>query len=214
MDEAEEWFRRSPPGRLRRLEACRVHGVPRLVLASSFYVYEQIDEGSTVDEETPLDLFAKGLFGAAKLTAERLVREYGAEYGLRCAILRCGSAFGPGRCTNVVKALLEAGFSGRPLEIWGSGRRKAQLTFVDDLAAGMVLALGRDGTYNLVSPEAVSVRSLAVLLQEHYDFEIRYHPELPEGPAFPYIDCPLPGRARGAPQRAPPRRRLAPPRAR
>src|SRR5712691_7131484 len=61
-------------GTLAVLEAARKHNVQKILLASSFYVYDGIDEKMIVNEETPLDIFAMELFGLEKLMAERLVK--------------------------------------------------------------------------------------------------------------------------------------------
>lgn len=170
------------------LEACRVNRIGKVLFASSFYVYDGISDKMVVNEETPLSTLNMELFGATKAFGESLLKEYRKKYGLNYVILRYGSAYGLGNCSNVVKAFLEAGWSKQPLEVWGHGKRRNQYTYVDDLAEGSVLAIDKvDEVYNLISPEETSIRELAELLKTKYGFEVVYHTERAEGASMPYM---------------------------
>jgi len=128
------------------------------------------------------------LFGATKTFGETLLKEYRKKYGLNYVILRYGSAYGLGNCSNVVKTFLEAGWNKQTLEVWGQGKRRNQYTYVDDLAEGSALAIDKvDEVYNLISPEETTIRELAELLKAKYGFEVIYHTERPEGASMPYM---------------------------
>lgn len=72
--------------------------------------------------------------------------------------------------------------------MWGRGERRNQYTYVGDLADGIADGLTRAGeTYNLVAPEAVSLRSLGGLLARELGIEVVFDETRPEGPTFPYI---------------------------
>lgn len=175
-------------GTLNILECCRMHRIGRIVLASSFYVYGGLDEGTIVDEDTGLSIMKMDMFGASKIMAERLVREYGSKYGLEYTIARLGSAFGPEHCTNAIKTLLESGFTNRQIEIWGAGRRRNQYTYVNDITQGLVLAANAArGVYNLVSPESTTTSELAEILCKLYGFDIKWDRAKKEAASFPKI---------------------------
>lgn len=171
------------------LEASARTGVERVILASSFYVYQGIP--GAVDEETPIDDSLLEPFSFAKLTSERLCRDYAARGALTYTVLRIGSAFGPGG-SNAVRAFLEAGFRGDPIEVWGGGRRRNQYTYVADLAEGTFAVLGRPGAtenqvFNLISPAVTTTADLASALAAEFGFAIRFRTDPLESPSFPYM---------------------------
>lgn len=175
-------------GTVNILEACRQNGIPRILFASSFYVYDGIDERQIVNEDTPLDLFKMELFGAAKLASEQILKVYAAKYKLKYAILRFGSAYGWGNCSNVIKTFLEMGFRKQPIEVWGKGFRRNQYTYVDDIVEGCMLALKVDGdTLNLVGPEETTTGQLGRYLRDMFGFDIMFDETKPEGPSMAYM---------------------------
>jgi UDP-glucose 4-epimerase len=175
-------------GTLNVLEACRQNGVRKVILASSFYVYDGLDPDMVVNEQTPLDIRRMEAFGAAKLMSEAMTMEYSAKYGIQYVILRYGSAYGWGNCTNVVKTFLETALRGEPIEVWGQGRRRNQYTYVDDLAAGSLLSLHSvNEVYNLISPEETTTGELAALLKRRLGADVVYNTIQKEGPSMPYM---------------------------
>lgn len=170
------------------LEACRMNGIPHFMLASSFYVYHSLPETAIVDEDMVLDPLRMELFGAIKLTAEALCREYTRKYALSHTILRIGSAYGPGG-TNVIRRFLETGIEGTTLEVWGEGKRRNQYTFVDDLVSGIIAALDTcNETFNLCSPEVTTTACLADMLEREFGFTVYFDPSRPEEASFPVVD--------------------------
>lgn len=194
-----EWARKNPGkaaelqlgGTLQVLEACRRFAVPKVILASSFYVYAGASSDAVVNEQTEVDVFRLELFGASKLMSERMVKAYAESYGLEYVILRFGSAYGssrPGQGSNVVKTFLDLGFGGQPIEVWGHGDRRNQYTFVDDIVEGCVAAMYvRNKTFNLVSPEEMTTGELARLLHRKFGFELVFNEDRKEGPSMAYM---------------------------
>ena len=77
-------------------EACRIHGVSRVVYASSVAVYGGLPNR---DQEVTEDVVPRpnGFYGACKLWAEHIAETYNQEYGLDVIGLRPTSVFGLGR---------------------------------------------------------------------------------------------------------------------
>ena len=170
------------------LEACRVNKIEKVLFASSFYVYDGINDRMIVNEETPLNTLQMELFAATKVFCESLLKEYHRKYGTNYVILRYGSAYGLGNCTNVVKTFLEAGWNKQPIEVWGEGKRRNQYTYVDDLAEGSALAINKvNEVYNLISPEETAIRELVDLLEKKYGLEAFFNTQRPEGASMPYM---------------------------
>ncbi len=174
-------------GTLNVLEACRRADVAHLAFASSFYVYDGIDPAVTVDERTPLDLRVIELFGRCKLMGETLCRDWAADSGLGVVLFRIGPAYGGGG-TSAVDQLLLDGLAHGAVEIWGSGDRHNQYTHVGDLAAAICAGLDHDGeTYNLTSPDAVTLAHLGELMRG-FGFTVVLDESRPAGPHLPTID--------------------------
>jgi UDP-glucose 4-epimerase len=175
-------------GTLNVLEACRLAKVTKIVLASSFYVYDGLPSQSIVNESSTLDPSKMELFGAIKLAAEQLVQSYSLKYGMTFVILRYGSAYGLGEGSNLVQTFFQAGRAGRALEVWGPGRRMNQYTYCGDIAKGSVLALTLDNEIvNLISPQETSTRELASLMHNKFGYEVELLTDKPEGGDFPYM---------------------------
>ncbi len=175
-------------GTLNVLEACRLQKVPKLMLASSFYVYDGLLDTMIVNEESPLDITRMEVFGAIKFAAEKLVQTFAAKYNLEYVILRFGSAYGLGNCSNVVKTFLEAGWRGGAIEVWGKGMRRNQYTYFEDIAEGCVLAMDRrNEIHNLISPEETTTGELARLLGSKFGFDVVFNEVQSEGASMPYM---------------------------
>jgi len=170
------------------VESCRLNTVKNIIYASTFYVYDGIAENEIVNEETQLNIFYMESFGATKLMGEAIIKDFHTKYGLNYTILRLGSAYGSGKCTNVIKTFIESGLKREPIEVWGQGKRRNQYTYVDDIVEGCMLAMGKlNETYNIISPEETTTGELAELLKEKCGFEVVYNPIQKEGASMPYM---------------------------
>jgi nucleoside-diphosphate-sugar epimerase len=89
----------------RLFDAMQHAGVDRLLLCSSFSVYDWLRAGGTVDESSALleggDAYARGGYASAKLWQERLARRTAEDLGWKLTIIRPGFIWGRGReCPN------------------------------------------------------------------------------------------------------------------
>ncbi|MBI2829946.1 MAG: NAD(P)-dependent oxidoreductase [Chloroflexi bacterium] len=177
-------------GTLNVLEACKANQIKKVLFASTFYVYDGIPDTATVNEDSPLDLLKMELFGATKLMSEALIKEYTKKGGLEYVILRLGSVYGPGNCTNVVRTFVESALAGKSMDVWGSGKRSNQYTLLDDVVDGCILALDKvNETYNLISPERTSIKELADLLEKKYHFQVSFDATKKEGASTAYMSA-------------------------
>ena len=95
-------------------------------------------------------------YGFSKLTGEVYCRAAHDEHGLPFTICRPFNAYGPGEVpdaepgiAHAVPDLIEKVLSGqRPLQIFGSGEQTRTLTHVDDIADGIVTAMGSPAGLN------------------------------------------------------------------
>ncbi|CAB3626135.1 Uronate dehydrogenase [Achromobacter mucicolens] len=72
-------------------EAARLHGVQRVVFASSNHVIGFYEQGQTLDADVPLR--PDGYYGLSKAYGENLSRFYFDRYGIQTVCLRIGSSF-------------------------------------------------------------------------------------------------------------------------
>jgi len=171
--------------------------IPRLVFASSFYVYDGHDPRTTVNEHTPLDLNDMELFGAAKFACERLIRDMADRYDIEYVLTRFGSVYGGANGSNVVRDFMETAARGETLEIWGRGDRRNQYTYLADVVRGLLLIIDywdevTGEPLNLISPDETTTRELAGLVTAMFNTQAVFLEEKPEPPSMPYM---WPGRA-------------------
>jgi UDP-glucose 4-epimerase len=146
------------------LEAARLEGVPRVVYASTVWVYGSSNGHGPVDEDEPFTLPGH-LYTATKLAGEMYCSSFGELYGLGTTIARFGIPYGPrARPATVLAAFVARALAGEPITIAGDGTQSRRFVYVEDLAEGVVAALdpvavGR--VYNLVGSENTSVRQIA-----------------------------------------------------
>ena len=117
-------------------------------------------------------------YGFSKLTGEVYCRAAHDEHGLPFTICRPFNAYGPGEVpdaepgiAHAVPDLIEKVLSGqRPLQIFGSGEQTRTLTHVDDIADGIVTAMGSPAglneDFNISASREMTVAEIARVIWE------------------------------------------------
>ncbi len=125
-------------GTARVLQACRDHDVQTLVFTASSSVYGELGRAGPCAEDTPLPT-PRSPYAASKRAAELLCRSVAAEYGLRVAIARLFTVYGPGQRPDLAIArFLRLGAAGQPLPLYGDGSSARDYTYVGDAVAGLL----------------------------------------------------------------------------
>ncbi len=130
--------------------------VERLLYVSSSMVFERATLFPTPEEHVHECPAPRSAYGFSKLAGEIYCRALHEEHGLPFTICRPFNAYGPGEMpdsepgiAHVVPDLIRKVLEGqRPLEIFGSGEQTRTLTHVDDIAEGIVTALGHPAAEN------------------------------------------------------------------
>jgi nucleoside-diphosphate-sugar epimerase len=130
--------------------------VERLLYVSSSMVFERATAFPTPEEHVRECPAPWSAYGFSKLAGEVYCRALHDEHGLPYTICRPFNAYGPGELpdaepgiAHAVPDLIRKALSGqRPLEIFGSGEQTRTLTHVDDIADGIVTALGHPAAVN------------------------------------------------------------------
>jgi len=170
------------------LEVCRELGVEHLVFASSSSVY---GEGAEVPyrEHAPLGV-PLSVYAASKRAGEHMAHAYGHTFGLRSTGLRFFTVYGPwGRPDMAVWSFAEHILNGDTLDVFGRGEMARDFTYIDDIVAGILLALDLDGDpqepariFNIGRGEPVSVNDLIGLLERRLERPATRR-DLPRNPA-------------------------------
>ena len=154
-------------GTLNVCEAMRLHGVKRVVFASSAAVYGNNGEGQAIDEATakaPLTPYA-----ADKLASEHYLDFYRRQHGLEPAIFRFFNIFGPRQdpsspYSGVISIFTQRIQQGLPVSVFGDGEQTRDFFYVEDLVVLLTQALTAqqvvEGAVNVGWNQAVSLNQL------------------------------------------------------
>lgn len=155
-------------GTINVLEAARRANAKRVIYGSTTWVYNEID-ANKVDESTSLQA-PSHLYTATKLAGEYYCQTYSKLYGLEVTILRYGIPYGPrARDEAVIPIFVKKALNGDALTIAGDGSQFRNFIYVEDLAAGNVLALksiAKNKIYNLDGKEKISIKNIAETIQK------------------------------------------------
>jgi UDP-glucuronate 4-epimerase len=148
----------------RLLEALSSKPIPT-VAASSSSVYGESD-GSPLTEDAPLRPLSP--YGMTKAAAEQLIDVYRRDRGVPVVSLRFFTVFGPRQRPDMAfQRFVEALERNQPLRIFGSGLQSRDFTYVDDVVAATISALGAPSpVYNVGGGTPASVNEAVALLQQ------------------------------------------------
>jgi nucleoside-diphosphate-sugar epimerase len=152
------------------LDVARSLDVKRFVFLSSSMVYGNF-ETETVAEEHPLNPI--GIYGALKLSGEKIVIAYQQVFGLPYTIIRPSALYGA-RCVSrrVGQVYIETALRGGKLRIDGDGSERIDFTYIDDLVDGIVGAIAspeaENQTFNLTNGGSRSIQELVSVIREQF----------------------------------------------
>lgn len=148
------------------LEAARIEGVQRFVMAASSAAYGNSEtlpkhEGML---PSPLSPYASG-----KVAGEHLLRVYGECFGMKTVALRYFNVFGPRQAddspyTGVIAIFARMLLDGRTPTIYGDGEQTRDFTYVENVVAANLAALELDAepgaVINVGGGERISLNQL------------------------------------------------------
>jgi UDP-glucose 4-epimerase len=167
--------------------------IERLLYVSSSMVFERATVFPTPEEHVRECPAPWSAYGFSKLAGEVWCRALNDEHGLPYTICRPFNAYGPGELpdaepgiAHAVPDLIRKVLSGqRPLEIFGTGEQTRTLTHVDDIADGVVTALGHPAAenedFNISASDERTIADIARIVWEACgrdpsEFELRHLP--------------------------------------
>lgn len=158
-------------GTLKVAEACMRAGA-KLLFVSTTSVYAP--HGTIVDEDCPAtEICPQSPYAASKLRAEGVLEALGRK-GLRCAVARFGSVFGPAptmRLHTAVNRFCWEASTGRPIRVWRTAlHQRRPYLHVTDAARAIEFIVQRDlfdnRVYNVVTVNT-TVHDIVQVIRQH-----------------------------------------------
>lgn len=148
------------------LEAARLNGVKRVLLASSSAVY---GNGKDIPYKETAQTDCRSPYAASKLIGEELLKCYFKAYGLESVCVRYFNVFGPKQNPNspyaaVIAKFMDLAKNGDAFFIDWDGRQSRDFVFIDDVADATILVMekGKAGeVYNVASGRTYTLLNLA-----------------------------------------------------
>lgn len=172
----EDYFRVNTSGTLRLLEFCRARGIKNILFGSSSSVYGNDTPGPFSEKasaDRPISPYA-----ASKRSAELYCHTYASLYGLKIAVLRFFTVYGPRQRPDLaIHKFTKLISSGQPVVLYGDGSTERDYTYVTDIVSGIVGALnwvesspdasvGVFEIFNLGGSETTSLKKLVELIEQ------------------------------------------------
>ncbi|MFT0520654.1 MULTISPECIES: NAD-dependent epimerase/dehydratase family protein [Pseudomonas] len=160
-------------GTLNVCEAMRVHGLRRVLFASSAAVYGNNGEGQSIAEDTPKAPLTP--YAVDKLASEQYLDFYRRQHGLEPVVFRFFNIFGPRQdpsspYSGVISIFSERATQGLPIMVFGDGEQTRDFLYVGDLVQVMVQALEQpqveEGAVNIGLNQATSLNQLLKALEQ------------------------------------------------
>jgi len=155
-------------GTLNLLEECRKRGIGRFIAASSSSVYGR-NSKPPFREDEPADR-PSSPYAATKRSLELHCATYSELFGINCSCLRFFSVYGPrGRPDMAVWKFTEGILTKPPVVINGDGSIRRDLTYVGDVAQGVLAALDkapRHEIFNLGRGQPTSMNELLAIVEK------------------------------------------------
>lgn len=131
------------------LDSMVAHSIPNIIFASSSSVYGNssnilFSERNICEPISP--------YGVSKYEAEKLIAQYKKKYNFHATILRFFTVYGPkGRPDMAPYLFVDRISKGKPITKFGTGESKRDYTYVDDIVDGIVRAIHKKYTFEIMN---------------------------------------------------------------
>jgi len=175
--------------------ACLKNNVEKVFFASSGCVYPNFAQTVTKDKtylkesmvKPPYD--ADNTYGWAKLMGELTLKQYYKDFGLKCAIARFFTVYGPNASEShaVMGTIAKTFVEQDPFQVWGDGSQIRNWTYVDDIVSGIIrmIEVVEDAqSINLGTTERISVDKMVSVTHKIMGFNPKktVYINMPTGP--------------------------------
>lgn len=160
------YVRTNVEGTLNVLEACRVHGIQKVVHTSTSEVYGTA-QYVPIDEEHPLQ--GQSPYSASKIGADKIAESYYRSFNLPVATIRPFNTYGPRQSARaVIPTIISQVLSGAETLKLGAVSPKRDLTYVKDTVHGFIrmaeVEASVGDTINVGSNYEITIEDLAAMI--------------------------------------------------
>ena len=180
-------------GMVNVLDACRRHGVPELVLASSSEVYQNpptVPTSEIVPLSIPDPTNPRYSYAAGKIISEIMALNYGRTGFERVLIFRPHNVYGPEMGWEHVipqfvlrlKTLAAKESSSIRFPIQGTGKQTRSFVYIDDFIDGLMVMMRAGehlGIYNIGTLEEITIAELARMVAACFGKRVKIEPGPP-----------------------------------
>jgi UDP-glucose 4-epimerase len=162
-------------GTVNLLEAARLHGVRKVIYASSAAVYGE-PQYMGIDEVHPKQPLSP--YGISKYVPEFYLNAYHHLYGLTYTAFRYANVYGerqdPKGEGGVVSIFVDRALAGQKLTVFGDGEQTRDFVYVQDVARANIMALtgGDNQIFNISTNQKTSINQLIALMDEVLDTKL------------------------------------------
>ncbi len=151
------------------LEAARIHGVPRVVSASSSSVYGVIKTAPFSEDMLINQTISP--YAATKMATEQFCSNYSALYGMRTISLRFFTVYGPRQRPDLaIHSFTKSIWEGKPINQFGDGTTRRDYTYIDDILQGLRACLTYEGdlcdVFNLGESQTTTLNDLIATIEQ------------------------------------------------
>src|SRR5437867_7387217 len=154
-------------GTVNLLEAARLHGVKKVILASSSSVYG-VNSKVPFSESDPI-FRAISPYAASKLACEALGHVYHHVYGMDIVVLRFFTVYGPRQRPDLaIHKFARLINAGKPIPVFGDGSTARDYTYITDILEGVMACTRKEFRYqifNLGESQTVTLSRLIELIE-------------------------------------------------
>jgi UDP-glucuronate 4-epimerase len=178
IEEPALYQRVNVEGTVNVLEAGRLAGVRKFVLASSSSVYG-VNSKVPFTETDPI-FHPISPYAASKLACEALGHVYHHLYGLDVAMLRFFTVYGPRQRPDLaIHKFAKLMRAGKPIPMFGDGSTARDYTCIDDIVNGVLACLSRKfgfEVFNLGGSHPITLAKLIELLEQALNIKATIDP--------------------------------------
>jgi len=167
IDSIEEYYDVNVNGTVSLLESMRIHGVKKMLFASSSSVYgsnSKVPFSETDRVDNPISPYA-----STKKSGELLCHVFCHLYGFDITCLRFFTVFGPRQRPDLaIHKFTRLIDEGKPIPFYGDGSTSRDYTFIDDTINGINCAMEHlDGyrIYNLGESKVINLKNLVATIE-------------------------------------------------
>src|SRR5664280_3181985 len=167
LEEPALYQRVNVEGTVNVLEAARLNGVRKLIIASSSSVYG-VNSKVPFAESDPI-FCAISPYAASKLACEALGHVYHHVYGLDVVMLRFFTVYGPRQRPDLaIRKFATLIHAGKPVPVFGDGGMARDYTYITDTLDGIIACTQKEfgfEIFNLGESQTVTLGRLIELLE-------------------------------------------------